>query len=64
MKLYYSQGACSLSPHIALAEAGAEFELVKVGRDKQTSAFRRPGWLRRTGPSNEFECFRTGPDKF
>jgi glutathione S-transferase len=37
MKLYYSQGACSLSPHIALEEAGAEFELVKVGRDKQTS---------------------------
>jgi glutathione S-transferase len=30
MKLYHSPGACSLSPHIALREIGAEFDLVKV----------------------------------
>ncbi|MDR3467148.1 MAG: glutathione transferase GstA [Xanthobacteraceae bacterium] len=38
MKLYFSPGACSLSPHIALKEAGIPHELVKVDLKAKTLA--------------------------
>jgi glutathione S-transferase len=42
LKLYYAKGACSLASHIALAEAGAAYELerldLKAG-DQRKSAF-------------------------
>ncbi len=39
MKLYFAPGACSLSPHIVLREAGLPFQLEKVDlRSKQTAS--------------------------
>ncbi|MCX7097792.1 MAG: glutathione transferase GstA [Methylococcales bacterium] len=38
MKLYYSPGACSLSPHIVALEAGLKLDLIKVDlRTKRTA---------------------------
>ncbi len=36
MKLYYSPGACSLSPHIVAREAGIDVDLVKVDLKART----------------------------
>ncbi len=38
MKLYFSPGACSLSPHIALREAGLAFDLVRVDLQQKTTS--------------------------
>jgi glutathione S-transferase len=36
MKLYYTPGACSLAPHIALLEAGLKFSLARVDLRSKT----------------------------
>ena len=38
MKLYFSPGACSLSPHIVLRELGLNFDAVKVDLASKTTA--------------------------
>ena len=37
MKLYYTPGACSLAPHMALREAGLSFDLEKVDLQTKTT---------------------------
>jgi glutathione S-transferase len=37
MKLYYAPGACSLSPHIVMREAGIPVQLVKVDLQSKTT---------------------------
>ena len=34
LKLFYAPNTCALAPHIALNEAGAEFDLVRVDTQK------------------------------
>ncbi len=48
MKLFYAPGACSLSPHIALREAGLKFDLVKV--DLKTKALDSGGDFNAVNP--------------
>ena len=44
MKLYYSPGACSLSPHIVAQEAGIPLQLVKVDLGTKTVAREGDFW--------------------
>jgi glutathione S-transferase len=43
MRLFYSEGSCSLASHIALEEAGAAYELVRTST--RDGAQRRPEYL-------------------
>lgn len=43
LKLFYAPNACSLAPHIALNEAGADYEAVRV--DTQNGEQRSPAYL-------------------
>jgi glutathione S-transferase len=48
MKLFYAPGVCSLSPHIALCEAGLSFDLQKV--DTKTKVMEGGGDFREINP--------------
>jgi glutathione S-transferase len=43
LRLYYAPGSCSLAPHVALEEAGADFEPVRV--DFARAEQREPAYL-------------------
>ena len=43
LKLFYAPNACSLAPHIALAEAGASFEAARL--DLRAGDQRKPDYL-------------------
>jgi glutathione S-transferase len=43
LKLFYAPGSCALAPHIALEEAGAEYEAVRV--DLRAKEQRKPEYL-------------------
>ena len=40
MKLYFAPGACSLSPHIVLREAGVPVELERVESEREAEELR------------------------
>ena len=44
LKLYYSPGSCALATHIALEEAGADYEAIRV--DFATDEQRQPDYLK------------------
>jgi glutathione S-transferase len=44
MKLYFAPGACSLSPHIVLREAGYQFELEQVNNQEKKTKSGKDYW--------------------
>jgi len=51
MKLYFSPGACSLSPHIVLREAGLKFDLEQV--DLKEKQIKSGGDYRKVNPKGQ-----------
>lgn len=54
MKLYYSPGACSLSPHIVLAESGLSYDVEKV--DFSTMKTERGADFAKINPKGYVPC--------
>jgi glutathione S-transferase len=54
MKLYFSPGACSLSPHIVLRETGANFELEQVNNQEKKTKTGKDYWT--VNPKGQVPC--------
>lgn len=48
-KLYYAPGACSMSPHIVLREAGQQFQMVKVNLAEKKTEDGGDFWVKNPG---------------
>jgi glutathione S-transferase len=56
MKLYYSPGACSLSPHIVSREAGIDLELERADLAQKRTETGKDFWS--VNPKGQFRCWR------
>jgi glutathione S-transferase len=54
MKLYFSPGSCSLSPHIVLREAGANFKLEQVNNQEKKTKSGKDYWS--VNPKGQVPC--------
>lgn len=54
MKLYFSPGACSLSPHIVLRETGADFEIEQVNNQEKKTKTGKDYWA--INPKGQVPC--------
>lgn len=61
MKLYYTPGACSLAPHIALNEIGADYDLIKV--DLQNKQTEQGDDFRQVNPLGKVPALDIGEDR-
>lgn len=62
MKLYYKPGACSLSPHIVLAESGLSFDVEKV--DFTTMKTERGADFAKINPKGYVPCLALDSGQF
>ena len=54
MKLYFSPGSCSLSPHIVLRETGTTFELEQVNNQEKKTKSGKDYWT--VNPKGQVPC--------
>jgi glutathione S-transferase len=54
MKLYFSPGSCSLSPHIVLRETGTNFELEQVNNQEKKTKSGKDYWT--VNPKGQVPC--------
>jgi glutathione S-transferase len=54
MELYFSPGACLLSPHIVLRETGADFEIEQVNNQEKKTKTGKDYWT--INPKGQVPC--------